>query len=107
MNKVTEKILRIISRGPRGSYDNPAPPFDYVESRKGILRELMIGRESGKLIGLISPVLGDGLFLASVTSIESHGVFVFRKYDIRHGRLLTARIFCVDDIQAVFLIRLI
>ena len=27
MNKVTEKILRIISRGPRGSYDNPAPPL--------------------------------------------------------------------------------
>ena len=101
MKKVTEVLLKMISRDSRALAGKKGNPFDYVESRKGILRELMISRESGNLIGLFSPILGEGMFLISVSSIESDNSIVFRKYDIRDGRLLSAGTLCLSDIRGV------
>lgn len=101
MKKMTERILQIIFKSPRIVTSKKSHPFDYVGSKKGIMRELMISRESGSLIGLIAPVLGQGMFLVSVSSIESTGSIVFRKYDFRDRRLLSAGSLSIDDVEAV------
>ena len=101
MKTVTEKILQIFSNATRPSNNCVGHPFDYVESKKSIMRELMISHDSGNVIGVISPVLGEGLFLVSITSIEPSGTIVYRKYDVRDRRLLSAGTLKIEEIKAV------
>lgn len=64
----------------------------------------MISKESGNLIGLFSPALGDGMFLIVVQHVESLSraeVIAFQKYDIRDGRILSTGRLSVNDIKAI------
>lgn len=79
-------------------------PFDYIKTKKGILRELFISKESRNLIGLISPVLGEGMFFILVLHIESQNseaVIAYQKYDLSDGRVLSTERLSVEDVEAV------
>ena len=104
MKHVTERIRRIISGNSNSTIRRRSHPFDFVQTRKGVLRELMIGQESGNLIGLVSPALGEGIFLALVLHVDSETVdeeITFQKYDVTGRRHPVPDKLPVRDIKGV------
>lgn len=78
-------------------------PFDFVKSRKGILKELTFSKQSGNLIGVYSTALGTGMFLTVVEDIARAGkdeVIVFHRYDMSGQRLSRGKV-SIDEIQMV------
>ena len=104
MINLAGRIRKIISGDTNILIQGKNHPFDCVKARRGILRELMISKESGNLIGLITPALGEGMFLILVLSIEpenSEGVVVFQRYDISDSRILPTAKLNINEIKGV------
>lgn len=104
MKILTERIRSIISGNSNTAIQTKNHPFDCIKTRKGILRELMISKESKNLIGLISPSLGEGMFLISVLTLESEDsaeVVAFQIYEITDGRFRASARLTVNEIKGV------
>lgn len=99
-----EKIKFLVGRKasePPASLDYT--PLDFVKSRKAILKELVLSKQAGKLIGVYSRALGEGMFLTGVEAILSHGndeLIVFNRYDMS-GHLLARTRVPLDEIHMV------
>jgi hypothetical protein len=69
-----------------------------------MIRELMISKESGNLIGLISPSPGEGMFLILGLSPESQNseeTVAFQRYEITDRRFLVSATLTINDIKGV------
>jgi hypothetical protein len=79
-------------------------PFEFVRSRKAILKELVISKKIKNVVGVYSDVLGEGMFLTAVQDIErtqkNAEIIVFYQYDVT-GRLLIRTRVELDEIQLV------
>ena len=78
-------------------------PFDFVRTRKGILKELVISSMSGNVVGIYSRALGEGMFLAAVEKIESTAkdeVIILNRYDMSGHMLARTRV-AIDEIHMV------
>ncbi|MBT1700375.1 hypothetical protein KK083_26040 [Fulvivirgaceae bacterium PWU4] len=101
-----EKIKFLIGKKvsePPASLDYT--PLDFVKNRKAILKELVLSKQSGKLIGVYSRALGEGMFLTGVEAILSHGdgkdeLIVFNRYDMS-GHLLARTKVSLNEIHMV------
>ena len=65
---------------------------------------LLISKESGNLVGLISPSLGEGMFLVLVLSLETENaeeMVAFQKYEITDGRFQVTIKLSVNEIKGV------
>lgn len=99
-----EKIKFLVGR----KASEPAAPSDFtplafVKNRKAIFKELVLSKQSGKLIGVYSCALGEGMFLTCVEAIISHGKdesIVFNRYDMS-GHLLAQTRIPLDEIHMV------
>ena len=104
MKILTERLRSIISGKSDTSIQKKNHPFDCIKTRRGIVRELMISKESGNLIGVISPSLGEGMFLILVRSLESENseeMVAFQRYELTDRRFqVTARL-TVNEIKGV------
>jgi hypothetical protein len=103
MRNFTEKIGSLIFPKKEHSTITEIIPFDFVRSRKGILKELVISSISGNVVGIYSRALGEGMFLAGVEKIDSAGrgeVIVLNRYDMSGHVLSTTRV-AVDEIRMV------
>lgn len=94
MRSLSERIRTFIFSKNTGAF--PAnTPFDFIKTKKGILRELSMSKESGSFVGIYSDAFGAGMFLARVEAIElSHReeFIVFHQYDISGQKLPKSRI---------------
>lgn len=99
-----EKIKAFVSRQTTETVPSfDYTPLDFVKTRKGILKELVLSKQSGKLIGVYSRVLGEGMFLTRVEAIQPHGKdeqIVFHRYDMS-GQMLARTRISVDEIHMV------
>lgn len=78
-------------------------PFDFVRTRKGILKEPVISSMSGNVVGIYSRALGEGMFLAAVEKIEStvkDEVITLNRYDMSGHMLARTRV-AIDEIHMV------
>jgi hypothetical protein len=75
-------------------------PIDFVKTRKGMQKELVISKESGNAVGIYSKALGDGMFLTKVEHIRSDGVIIFNRYDMS-GAILSRHELTLHEIQMV------
>jgi hypothetical protein len=75
-------------------------PIDFVKTRKGMLKELEISKESGNAIGIYSKALGDGMFLTAVQHIQPDGIIIFSRYDMS-GAMLSQHELTLHEIQMV------
>lgn len=78
-------------------------PFDFVRTRKGILKELVISSMSGNVVGIYSRALGEGMFLAAVEKIESNAreeIITLNRYDMSGHMLARTRV-TIDEIHMV------
>lgn len=104
MKILTESLRSIISGNADNSIQKKNHPFDCIKTRKGIVRELLISKESGNLVGLISPSLGEGMFLVSVLSLETENaeeMVAFQRYEITDGRFQDRSSLSVNEIKGV------
>ncbi|MBT1697429.1 hypothetical protein KK083_11115 [Fulvivirgaceae bacterium PWU4] len=90
---------------PKKEYASSAEvvPFDFVRTRKGILKELVISSMSGNVVGIYSRALGEGMFLAAVEKIESNAreeIITLNRYDMSGHMLARTRV-SVDEIHMV------
>jgi hypothetical protein len=96
-----EKLLSLLSVWKRT--ENDSARFDFVKTRKGILKELVISKQSKNIIGVCADVLGEGLFLTTVADIvhTPHGrEILFDKYQVI-GRPLPITRVQLDEIIMV------
>jgi hypothetical protein len=103
MKHFAEKIRSLISSKKNLSENTETTPFDFVKSRKGMLKELIISKQSGTVVGVYSKVLGEGMILTGVQEIDSSGkseIIVFNRYDIS-GHILTRTHVALDEIHMV------
>ena len=104
MKNLLERIHGIISGHQDSDPHHRQRHFDLVKSRKGILRELQISKESGNLVGLVSKALGGGMFLVGIKAIETQGadeIIVYQKYNFGDESLLASGRLAVRDIGAL------
>ena len=104
MKILAEKLRTIISGSADNFIQKKSIPFDCIKARKGIVRELLISKESGNLVGLISPSLGEGMFLVLVLSLETENaeeMVAFQKYEITDGRFQVTAKLSVNEIKGV------
>lgn len=105
MKHVAERIRKIIFLNDNNKASHTKSyPFDFVQTRKGMLRELMISKEARNLIGLLSPALGEGLFFVWVTNIDyqsTEEVISFQKYNLGDGRASPTAKLSLRDITGV------
>jgi hypothetical protein len=104
MKTLTERIRGIISATSDSSQSRKKLPFDFIRTRKGIIRELLISKESENMIGVLSPSLGEGMFLILVRSVESQNLdenVAFQVYDIKEGRFQALARLTVNEIKGV------
>lgn len=102
MKNFAGKIRELIS-GSRNPGQSDDTSFDFIKSKKGILKELYISKQSRNLVGVYSPVLGEGMFLVAVEDIETHHkeeIILFHKYDAS-GHILTRTAVSIDEIKMV------
>ena len=103
MKNFAEKIKALVSPKSASAAIISNTPFDFVKSRKGILKELVISKKSGNLLGVYSKVFGEGMFLTEVQQIEQTGkeeVVTFNRFDMS-GCILSRTRVTIDEIQMV------
>lgn len=98
MKNFGEKIKAIV-------FSNSVPsaaslPIDFVKTKKGMQKELVISKESGNAVGIYSKTLGDGMFLTVVERIQSDGVIIFSRYDMS-GAILSRHELTLHEIQMI------
>ena len=77
--------------------------FTFVTDRQGVLKALQKSQQTGKLIGVYSRELGDGMFLTGVDTIENQGsmkIITFETYDMC-GKILNRTKISLDEIKMV------
>lgn len=80
-----------------------ATPFKFLKDRNGILKTLTESLASGKLVGVYSRALGEGMFLTGVANVEGEGktkVITFETYDLS-GQILNRTSVSLDEIKMV------
>lgn len=103
MKTFAERIIALVSLQNKASVIPDRICFDFVKTRKGILKELIISKTSGNLLGVYSKALGEGMFLTVVENIEADGkedVVQFNRYDMS-GHILARTKVAIDEIEMV------
>jgi hypothetical protein len=99
-----EKIRSFIKSIKKTGYSSPdIIPFDFVKTKKGMFRELMISKQANNIIGVFCKAFGEGMFLTAVEDLEedmNSKVIVFHPYDIT-GRLLRRTRIDLREIEMV------
>ncbi|HYG02810.1 MAG TPA: hypothetical protein VD927_10220 [Chryseosolibacter sp.] len=79
-------------------------PIDFIRTKKQILRELQISKESGNIIGVYARAFGEGMFLTQVEYIDkcdSEEIIHFHRYDMS-GHILSRCEIGISEIKMVF-----
>lgn len=103
MDIFTERIKSLFNGKKNTSLTPDRTAFDFVRTRKYILRELMISKQANTVLGVYSKVLGEGMFLIGVEETEAsmpEPVITFSPYDLS-GKLLKKSCLRLDEIEMV------
>lgn len=80
-------------------------PFDFIEDPTEIFRALLNSKERGTAIGIISPLLGKGMFVTGVEDIligdgQENSHVILKGYDFT-GHILETNTIRLTDIEGV------
>jgi hypothetical protein len=80
-------------------------PFDFTKDLTGIFKALINSKEQGTAIGIVSPVLGKGMFVTGVEDIligdgHENSHVILKGYDFT-GHILETNTIRLTDIEAV------
>lgn len=105
MKTILRKIGSLVLYNRTKNHPIPltATSFDFIKTRKAILRELMLSKTSRTVVGIYCKGFGEGMFLTTVDEIEqsmSGEVVAFHPYDIS-GRIINHPRVALHEIQMV------
>ena len=103
MREILKKISSLVANSETNEIVLRTTTFDFVKTRKAILRELLLSKDSKNVVGVYCKVFGEGMFLTAVEDIEyaTQGeIIVFHPYDIS-GRALGKSRVPLSEIQMV------
>jgi hypothetical protein len=103
MKNFAEKIRSLLSGKEESQLPQNLTPFEFIKSKKAILRQIVISKESGKLLGVYCKAFGEGMFLTGVEDMENHEkeeVITFNQYDMS-GHILSRTRVSIGEIQMV------
>jgi hypothetical protein len=98
MNKIKEGLFHSFEFN-----DYLPPALKIFKQRRAIREALAESRDTGKVIGIYSPVLGDGMFLTCVDEIysqEKEEIVVLKPYDM-NGVLLVRNTLSLSEIKSI------
>jgi hypothetical protein len=101
MKQFVEKFKGMIFQIPSKAAADQELKF--IKGRKGILKALYDSKESTTIVGIVSPVLGDGMFLTAVDDINSEGQEItvsLKQYDMS-GQILARTHLSLDEFKSV------
>jgi hypothetical protein len=78
-------------------------PLDFVKSKRGILKEFILSKQSGNAVGIYCRALGEGMFITVVEEIEQDAnehLVSFNQYDMS-GAILSRFQLALGEIQMV------
>jgi len=78
--------------------------LNFIKSRKYMLKELQLSKDTGGVIGVYAQPLGEGMFLTVVESIDSSGkedLITFHRYDLS-GHILSRNELGISEIRMIF-----
>lgn len=103
MKNFAEKIKSLVSGKNEAQPSHNLVPFDFIKSKKAILKQVIISKESGNLLGVYCRAFGEGMFLTGVEDIEDYekeAIIVFNRYDMS-GHILSRTRISIEEIQMV------
>jgi hypothetical protein len=109
MKQFVEKFKGILFKQIPSKNSADQEELRFIRNRKGILSALSHSKESQNIIGIISPVLGEGMFLTAVDEIDITGqeaVVVLKQYDMS-GHILVRTHLSLDEFKSVCLFQML
>ena len=104
MKNLVEKIkVAVFSRGEGENEVREQFDFGFIKVRKSILAELNNSRETGSLLGIVCPGLGEGMFITAIEDIYGEGkeqIVVLKPYDMS-GHIFSRRHISLSEIRSV------
>jgi hypothetical protein len=102
MKNFAERIKSLVTRG-KSTAPETKLPIDFVKTKKGILKELVLSKVSGNAVGVYAKPMGQGMFITVVENIDTNtrnGIIEFSKYDMS-GSILSRNELTIDEIEMV------
>jgi hypothetical protein len=81
----------------------PVKDFNFLRNSEDILNALLHSKERGNVVGIIAPVLGNGLFLVAVDDIflnDPEPLIKLKSYDIT-GFFLDKNVLNLSEIKSI------
>lgn len=97
-----KQVLRRLA-GLLGASDADHPGINIIKSRKEILKAIHESKDSGNVLGVYCPSLGEGMLLIGVENIstyEGEVIVSLKRYDL-NGILLHRNSISVTEIRSV------
>jgi|GEM_PF-1301540 len=93
MKNIAENFKNLFETAPSGTSGterNVGMRINIITSRRGIGKTLFESKETGKVVGVYSPALGEGMLLLGVHDVDanhSDPLIIFENYDLNGIRL--------------------
>jgi hypothetical protein len=105
MRSIFERIKESLFSNSAMSNEPGTASMTFVKTRKSILKALELSQRTGRMIGVYSRALGEGMFLTGIDAIEENErngreVIVFETYD-QSGHILSRTRVSLDEIKMV------
>ena len=104
MKNLVEKIkVAVFSRDEGEKEVREQFDFEFIKVRKSVLVELNASRETGSLIGIVCPGIGDGMFITAIEDIYGEGkeqIVVLKPYEMS-GHIFSRRHISLSEIRSV------
>jgi hypothetical protein len=98
-----ERIRTYLSANSESLFAGLNPSLRMVKSRKGIIKELVNSKNTGTVLGIYCPALGEGMFLTGVEDFFTAGteqIVELKRYDL-NGVLLQRDHISLAEIKTV------
>ena len=103
MKQLLEKLSDLFLGEQQAKLELRELHVQFIRKEKAILKQVKLCKESGGLIGVYSPVLGEGMFLTTVDEIHiqhDDTRIDFKPYDIS-GKFLDKTSLSIKDISCI------
>jgi hypothetical protein len=100
MKKLLEHLNAILAGEQERFLELRELKLCFVKKEKEILRTIQLCKKSGGLIGIYSPMLGNGMFLCSVLQILQDKTLVLRPID-PNGKMLSKTLIDLSEVTCI------
>jgi hypothetical protein len=103
---IIEKLKTLFGQEEQKFIANYSRKFEFriIRTRKEILQELKASKEQGKIVGIYSSTLGDGMFVTGIEDVyewEKDTIIVFKPHDLG-GFILQRNYLSLSEVKGIY-----